>query len=384
MDIKILDGGKELSLEEQIRYARHLNLPDFGPETQEKLKAAKLLVIGAGGLGAPLLQYLTAAGVGTIGVVEFDKVDVSNLQRQVLFSTSDVGKPKSSVAIRKLREQNPHVRFIEHNEKLDSHNAMEILAGYDVVTDGTDNFPTRYLVNDACVLLGKPFVYAAIYQFEGQVSVFNYEGGPNYRDLFPEPPPPEMVPNCAEGGVLGVLPGIIGSMQASEAIKVLTRMGQPLSGRMFLFDALNFSTQIIQIRKNPDNPVSGVNKTITKLIDYDEFCSVGKEERVKSINVTTLKSWMDSGRTFTLIDVREPYEHEAGSLNALLIPVKSIEASVDRIPRTGDVVVYCRSGGRSTRVIKLLEEKHGYSNLINLEGGMLAWRDEVDEGITVV
>lgn len=376
----------KLSLDEQIRYARHLNLPDFGPETQEKLKAGRILVIGAGGLGAPLLQYLTAAGVGTIGVVDFDRVDVSNLQRQVLFGTSDVGKQKSAVAIRKLRAQNPHVTFIEHNAKLDSHNAMDILAGYDIVADGTDNFPTRYLVNDACVLLAKPFVYAAIYQFEGQVSVFNFDDGPNYRDLFPEPPPPEMVPNCAEGGVLGVLPGIIGSMQASEAIKVIAGIGQPLSGRMFLFDALSFTTQIIHIRKNPDNPVSGVNKTITQLIDYDAFCSATKEakERTKSIDAAELKAWMDSKKSFTLIDVRESYEHQAGSLDAVHIPVGSIESSLGKIPRTGDVVLYCRSGSRSARAIKLLKEKHGYSNLINLEGGMLAWRDEVDGEVTVV
>ncbi len=374
----------KLSVEENIRYARHLNLPNFGLETQEKLKASRVLVVGAGGLGTPLLQYLTAAGVGTIGVVDFDTIDVTNLQRQVLFSTSDVGKRKSTVAIQKLREQNPHVRFVEHDLKLEAQNAMDIIGSYDVVADGTDNFPTRYLVNDACVLLNKPFVYGAISQYEGQVSVFNYQDGPNYRDLFPSPPLPGEVPSCAEGGVLGVLPGIIGSMQATEVIKIVTGMGETLSGRLFLFDALDFTTQTINIHKNPDNPISGPNRTITRLIDYEEFCNSGETLKVKSITVDALRNWRESNKAFTLIDVREPYEHEAGKLSPQLIPVSQLEAHLDQIPRIGDVVLYCRSGIRSARAIQMLETKHGYKNLINLEGGMQAWRERVDQEIVVM
>ncbi|MEM8896179.1 MAG: molybdopterin-synthase adenylyltransferase MoeB, partial [Bacteroidota bacterium] len=267
----------KLTNQELVRYSRHLNLPNFGIETQQKLKDSKVLVVGTGGLGAPLLQYLTAAGVGTIGVVDFDTVDETNLQRQVLFDTNDINQPKTAVAIRKLSAQNPGINFIEHNVRLDSSNALEIIKGYDVVADGTDNFQTRYLVNDACVLLDKVNVYASIFQFEGQVSVFNYtfpngEKGPNYRDLFPTPPPPGMVPSCAEGGVLGVLPGIVGSLQASETIKVLTGMGEPLAGKLFLFDALGFSTRTMNVRKEASNPISGDKPTITGLIDYDEFC----------------------------------------------------------------------------------------------------------------
>ncbi len=374
----------KLSVEENIRYARHLKLPDFGLESQEKLKASHVLVVGAGGLGAPLLQYLTAAGVGTIGVVDFDTVDVSNLQRQVLFSTSDVGKRKSAVAIQKLRDQNPHVRFVEHNLKLEARNAMDIIGSYDVVADGTDNFPTRYLVNDASVLLNKPFVYGAIFQYEGQVSVFNFQDCPNYRDLFPSPPPPGMVPSCAEGGVLGVLPGIIGSMQANEVIKIVTGMGGTLSGRLFLFNALDFTARIINIHKNPDNPISGPKRTITQLIDYEEFCNSGEPLQVKSITVEELKNWRDGNKAFTLIDVRETYEHEAGKLSTQLIPMTELETSLDQIPRSGDVVLYCRSGSRSARAIQLLETKHGYTNLINLEGGILAWREKVEPEMVVI
>lgn len=374
----------KLSVEENIRYARHLNLPDFGLETQEKLKASRVLVVGAGGLGAPLLQYLTAAGIGTIGVVDFDTVEVSNLQRQVLFGTSDVGKAKTAVAIQKLRDQNPHVRLVEHDLRLDSKNAMDIIGRYDVVADGTDNFPTRYLVNDACVLLDKPFVYGAISQYEGQVSVFNYQDCPNYRDLFPSPPFPGEVPSCAEGGVLGVLPGIIGSMQATEVIKVVTGMGETLAGRLFLFDALDFTSRIIHISKNADNPISGPGKTINRLIDYEKFCNSGEPSRVRSITVDELRNWREEKKTFTLIDVREPYEHEAGKLSSQLIPMAELETYLDRIPRIGDVVFYCRSGSRSAKAIQMLETKHGYTNLINLEGGMQAWRERIDKGIVVV
>ncbi len=274
------------------RYARHLTIPEFGMESQKKLKQSKVLAIGTGGLGSPMLQYLAAAGIGTIGIVDFDVVEASNLQRQVLFGESDVGKSKVKVARDKLHDINPHIDIEVHNTRLSSENAMEILEGYDVVADGTDNFPTRYLVNDAAIFLGIPNVYGSIFQFEGQVSVFNYtdeEGntGPNYRDLFPTPPPPGLVPNCAEAGVLGVLPGIIGSLQANEVIKVLTGIGKPLSGRLFLFDALTFETRTVNVNKNSKNPVTGNNPTITELIDYQEYCGVpGEEEEEESAEVT--------------------------------------------------------------------------------------------------
>lgn len=373
-----------LSTEEIRRYARHLNLPQFGKETQQKLKDARILVVGTGGLGAPILQYLTAAGAGTIGVVDFDVVDESNLQRQVLFGTSDVGQPKTATAIARLKDQNPLVTFIEHQVSLNASNAMNIIDGYDVVADGTDNFPTRYLVNDACVLLGKPYVYASIYQFEGQVSVFNYQGGPNYRDLFPTPPPPGLVPSCAEGGVLGVLPGIIGSMQASEVIKVIAGIGEPLSGRLFLFDALEFTTRHLNVRKDPANPISGDNKTITALIDYDEFCGINKDQSMASITVEELKAMRDNGEDFTLIDVRETYEYEAANLDGINIPVGGILDHVDQIPKTGTVIMQCKSGGRSGNAIRLLTDNHGYTNLKNLEGGILAWKAKFDTSLDVV
>ena len=372
-----------LTSEEIRRYARHLNLPQFGKETQQKLKDSKVLVVGTGGLGAPILQYLTAAGIGTIGVVDFDVVDQSNLQRQVLFSTSDVGNPKTTTAINKLKDQNPNVDFIEHQVTLSSSNALEILEEYDVVVDGTDNFPTRYLVNDACVLLNKPYVYASIYQFEGQVSVFNYQEGPNYRDLFPTPPPPGLVPSCAEGGVLGVLPGIIGSIQASEAIKGVAGIGEPLSGKLFLFDALDFTTRKLNIRKDPENPISGDNRTITKLIDYDEFCGLKIENDMQTITVEELKELKDKGEEFTLIDVREEHEYEDANLDGILIPLGSILDHLDQIPKEGNVIMQCRSGGRSGNAIKLLEQREGYTNLKNLEGGILAWKDKFDPDMNV-
>lgn len=378
-----------LSAEEKLRYSRHLNLPQFGLETQEKLKNSKVLVVGTGGLGAPMLQYLTAAGVGTIGVVDFDRIDESNLQRQVLFGTSDVGQPKTAIAIRKLQDQNPHIRFNQYDLRLDSSNALDIIKEYDVVADGTDNFPTRYLVNDACVLAGKTNVYASIFQFEGQVSVFNYlqengERGPNYRDIFPTPPPPGMVPSCAEGGVLGVLPGIVGSLQASEVIKVLTGIGKPLVGRLFLFDALDFSTRMLNIRKDPKNPLNGENPTIHQLIDYEEFCGLNNIEANPSINVDELQRWLKAKEEFVLIDVREPYEYEKANLGAELIPLNEIENNLDKIPKEGKVVIHCKSGVRSGKAIDLLKEKYGYQNILNLEGGILAWKNTFDEEMFVV
>ena len=373
-----------LTSKEIRRYARHINLPQFGKDAQEQLKKSKVLVVGTGGLGVPILQYLTAAGIGTIGVIDFDLVDESNLQRQVLFGTSDVGHPKTSVAIQKLKDQNPNVNFIEYQVTLSASNALEIIRDYDVVADGTDNFPTRYLVNDACVLLNKPYVYASIYQFEGQVSVFNYKGGPNYRDLFPTPPPPGLVPNCAEGGVLGVLPGIVGSMQASEVIKVVAEIGTPLSGRLFLFDALEFSSRNLNVRKDPSNPISGEHKTITKLIDYEEFCGLKSETSLKTISVDELRELKNSDEDHVLIDVREEFEYVAANLDGLHIPLGQIEKYLDKIPKNGNVIIHCKSGSRSTSAVNLLQDRYGYNNLINLEGGILAWRNTFDPSLEVI
>ncbi len=381
----------ELTPAEIKRYSRHLVLPEFGLEGQKKLKAASVLVVGTGGLGAPLLQYLVAAGVGRIGVVDFDTIDESNLQRQVLFSTADIGKRKTAIAVEKLKAQNPLVEIIPHNVMLTSENALEILEDYDVVADGTDNFPTRYLVNDACVLSGKVNVYASIFRFEGQVSVFNYpekdgSRGPNYRDIFPDPPPPGMVPSCAEGGVLGVLPGIIGSMQANEIIKVITGIGEPLSGRLFLFDAAHFETRVMRIRKNEQNPLTGKDPTQTTLIDYDAFCGLKptdgqKDALVKEVTVTELKKWRDEGHAHQLIDVRKEFEIEIASIGAEHILQEEIEQHLDRIRTDIPVVIHCRSGKRSADVIALLEKKYGFANLFNLKGGVLAWSDEIDPAL---
>jgi adenylyltransferase/sulfurtransferase len=378
----------KLTNQEISRYSRHLNLPEFGLDAQQKLKDASVLVVGTGGLGAPLLQYLTAAGVGKIGVVDFDVVDTSNLQRQVLFGTSTVGQQKTTTAITRLKDLNPHVEFIEHQVQLTSVNAMDIIPSYDVVADGTDNFPTRYLVNDACVLAGKPNVYASIFQFEGQVSVFNYtnaEGilGPNYRDLFPVQPPPGMVPSCAEGGVLGVLPGIIGSMQASEVIKVITGIGDTLAGRLFLFDARTFTSRVVNVRRDPNNPLNGENPTISNLIDYEEFCGI-KTTDIKEITVNELNNWFNSGKEVVLIDVREDYEYQAANMNGILIPQDEIEKRLDEIPHQGKVVIHCRSGARSARAIEMLRDTYGYHNLYNLKGGILAWRDAYAPDLVVV
>ena len=369
------------SKEELERYSRHLIIPEFNIEGQRRLKKAKVLVVGSGGLGSPLLLYLTAAGVGTIGVVDFDVVDESNLQRQVLFTVNDVGQSKSATAIKRLQGLNPNVNFIEHNTQFTSSNALDILSGYDLVADGTDNFPTRYLVNDASVILQKPNVYASIFRFEGQVSVFNYTDaqgntGPNYRDLFPTPPPPGLVPSCAEGGVIGVLPGIIGSLQANEVIKVITGIGSPLSGRLFLFDALTFETRTLKVHKDPNQ------ESIVKLIDYEAFCGIGGQPEesptVKEITVKELEQLKDANEDYQLIDVREPYEYEIANLNGLLIPLDQVEEQVDQIASDKKVVVHCRSGVRSAQAIDTLEKKFGFSNLYNLKGGILAYADEID------
>jgi molybdopterin/thiamine biosynthesis adenylyltransferase/rhodanese-related sulfurtransferase/molybdopterin converting factor small subunit len=378
----------EFNKEELARYNRHIIIPEFGLEAQKKLKAAKVLVVGSGGLGSPVLLYLAAAGVGTIGIVDFDVVDDSNLQRQILFGVEEIGKPKVEAAKRRLESLNPYIKLILHNTQLTSANALDIIKDYDVVADGTDNFPTRYLVNDASVLLNKPNVYASIFQFEGQVSVFNYvdkqgKRGPNYRDLYPSPPPPGLVPSCAEGGVLGVLPGIIGSLQALEVIKVITGVGEPLSGRFFIFDAAGFETRTFNISSRPDNPVSGENPTITQLIDYEQFCGVKAVERpVKEISAKELYDLQVKGEKFQLIDVREPHEYDIVNIGGELIPLATVLDQADRISKDKTVIVHCKMGGRSAKAIRELEENFGYKNLYNLKGGILSYIDEVQPELT--
>ncbi|MEM1001469.1 MAG: molybdopterin-synthase adenylyltransferase MoeB [Bacteroidota bacterium] len=366
------------------RYSRHLIIPEFNIEGQRKLKNAKVLVVGTGGLGAPLLQYLTAAGVGAIGIVDFDVVDDSNLQRQVLFSTDNVGEPKVDAALKRLKGLNPHINFIVYNTQLTSKNALEIVKDYDVVADGTDNFPTRYLVNDACIILDKPNVYASIFRFDGQVSVFNYvdkkgNRGPNYRDLFPAPPPPGLVPSCAEGGVIGALPGIMGSLQANEVIKIITGIGEPLTGRLFLFDALTFETRTVKLIKDKNQ------EPIKELIDYELFCGANnntmEERKVKEITVHELEQLKSQGKDYQLIDVREPYEYEIAEMGGELIPLDSVVDNVERIASDKQVIVHCRSGVRSANAIRALEDKFGFNNLYNLKGGILAYADEVDSSL---
>lgn len=392
------------SPEELARYNRHIIIPGFGIEGQQKLRDAKVLVVGSGGLGSPVLLYLAAAGVGTIGIVDFDVVDDSNLQRQVLFGIESVGESKVEAAQKRLLSLNPHVSIKIYNTYLNASNASEIIKDYDVVADGTDNFPTRYLVNDACVLLGKTNVFASIFRYDGQVSVFNYpdkngERGPNYRDLYPNPPAPDLVPSCAEGGVLGVLPGIIGSMQALEVIKVITGIGNILSGRFFLFDAKNFETRTMSFSKRDDNPLTGKNPTITSLVDYEKYCgfkmqgenSTGRNEAgrneagnntaaLKEISVQQLKQLKDSGSDFQLIDVREPHEYEIVNLGAELIPLAQIADHTNRIDSERQVIIHCKSGSRSAQAIKLLQQKFGFTNLYNLEGGILKYVEEIEPG----
>lgn len=368
------------SKQELERYSRHLIMPEFTIEGQRKLKKSRVLVVGAGGLGAPLLQYLTAAGVGIIGIIDSDVVEESNLQRQVLFDSDDVGQPKVEAAKKKLTALNPHVRFETYNIRLTSQNALDILGNYDVVADGTDNFPTRYLVNDACVLLDKPNVYGSIFRFEGQVSVFNYtwpsgEKGPDYRDLFPEPPPPGLVPSCAEGGVLGVLPGIVGSLQANEALKVITGIGEVLAGRLFLFDALNFETRTIRIFRDAKRP------RVDKLIDYQAFCGTGAKEEAgnpREITVHEFNRLVASGEPYQLIDVREPHEFAIANLGGELIPLGKLEEQYEKIASDRKVIVHCKGGARSAKAIRKLQEKFGFQNLYNLKGGILAYSEEID------
>ena len=374
----------ELTRDEILRYSRHLIIPEVGIEGQQKLKAAKVLLVGAGGLGAPLALYLTAAGIGRIGIVDFDVVDVTNLQRQVIHSTRDVGRKKLDSAAEKMLAINPELRVTRHETALSSANALEILKDYDLVVDGTDNFPTRYLVNDACVLSGKPNVYGSIFRFEGQATIFAYPGGPCYRCLYPEPPPPGLVPSCAEGGVLGVLPGTIGLIQDTETVKLILGIGEPLVGRLLLYDALAMRFRELKLRRNPECPVCGDHRTITGLIDYHQFCGVPAQETKMNeaeIGVTELKEKLDRGDGFTLIDVREPNEYRICSIpGAKLIPLGELPKRIGELDRAADIVVHCKSGGRSARACGMLRQ-NGFEHVRNLTGGILAWSDKVDPSV---
>jgi molybdopterin/thiamine biosynthesis adenylyltransferase/rhodanese-related sulfurtransferase len=373
----------KLSKEEIQRYSRHLIMPEVGMEGQLKLKRARVLTIGTGGLGAPLGLYLAAAGVGHLGLVDFDIVDSSNLQRQVTFTTADVGKPKSEAAKARLSALNPSIEIVSYETRLTSDNALDLFRDYDIIVDGTDNFPTRFLVNDACILLGKPNVYGSIFRFEGQATVFGYPDGPCYRCLYPEPPPPGLVPSCAEGGVLGVLPGIIGSIQAMETIKLILGTGEPLAGRLLLFDALAMRFRELKLRKNPDCPMCGNHRTITKLIDYEEFCGIRGEEApamtdgIPEITATELKARQDRGDKLFILDVREPHEYQICNLNGKLIPLGELTRRVNELDSSVEMVVHCRSGKRSADAIHFLQTA-GFKKLWNLKGGVLAWADEVD------
>ena len=375
-----------LSKEEILRYSRHLIMPEVGMEGQLKLKNARVLCIGTGGLGAPLGLYFAAAGVGQIGLVDFDVVDFTNLQRQVLFGTTDVGRPKITAAADRLRNLNPEIRIDAIEARLSSENALELFRDYDIIVDGTDNFPTRYLVNDACVLLGKPNVYGSIFRFEGQVTVFGYPDGPCYRCLYPEPPPPGLVPSCAEGGVLGVLPGIIGTIQAAETLKLIIGKGQPLVGRLLLFDALAMKFRELKLRKNPDCPVCGTHRSVTKLIDYAEFCGIRGEEapstvtNIPEITPTELKSRLDRGDDLYILDVREPHEYQICNIDGHLIPLGELPRRVHELDSSREIVAHCRSGKRSAEAVEFLQ-KAGFRKIWNLKGGILAWSDEVDPAV---
>ncbi len=373
-----------LSNEEVLRYSRHLIMPEVGMEGQQKLKAARVLCIGTGGLGSPLALYLAAAGVGTLGLVDFDVVDFTNLQRQIIHHTSDVGRSKLQSAQEKIAAINPFVNVIPFETRLTSDNALRIFADFDVIVDGTDNFPTRFLVNDACVFTGKPNVYGSIFRFEGQASVFAAKEGPCYRCLYPEPPPPGLVPSCAEGGVLGILPGLVGLIQATEAIKLILGTGDPLIGRLLLVDALGMKFRELKLRKNPDCVVCGKNPTVTKLIDYDQFCGLRGEEKpvnptggVPEITVEELKQRLDAKEDLFILDVREPHEYQICHLNGHLIPLNDLPKRVHELDSSKEMVVHCRSGGRSARAVAFLQQA-GFTKTKNLVGGVLAWSDRID------
>ena len=377
----------EFSKAEIERYSRHLIMPEVAMEGQRKLKQASVLLVGMGGLGSPTAMYLAAAGLGRLGIVDFDVVDVTNLQRQIIFSTEDVGRPKLQAAEERLKGINPYLQIDSFEERLTSENALEILGNYDIIIDGTDNFPTRYLVNDACVLLGKPNVYGSIFRFEGQASVFYAKEGPCYRCLYPEPPPPGLVPSCAEGGVLGILPGNIGLIQATETVKLILGKGEPLIGRLLLFDALAMKYRELKLRKDPNCPICGENPTVTELIDYEHFCGIGTEadkivlEPEFEISVEELKAKITGEDTPFILDVREPHEFEICRIpNSVLIPLAEVEKRVHELDRSSEIVVHCKAGGRSAKAVKFLREA-GFEKVKNLKGGILAWADEVDSSM---
>ncbi len=370
----------KLSHEEILRYSRHLILPDVGVEGQRKLKAARVLLVGAGGLGSPAALYLAAAGVGTIGLVDFDVVDKTNLQRQILHGTSAVGTPKLDSARARIQDLNPNVRVETFETRLTSENALAIIREFDIVADGTDNFPTRYLVNDACVLLGKPNVYGSIFRFEGQASVFYAKAGPCYRCLYAEPPPPGLVPSCAEGGVLGVLPGIIGSIQAMETIKLIVGAGEPLIGRLLLFDALRLEFRELKLEKDPDCPVCGRHPTVTELIDYEAFCGIGAEPAYDGVEVTAndLKGELNAGKPIVIVDVREPHEYEIARIDgAVLIPLGELPARLHELDDHADIVTHCHHGARSLKALEILKAA-GFAKVRSLRGGIDAWAVNVD------
>lgn len=374
-----------LSNDEILRYSRHLIMPEVAMEGQQKLKAARVLCIGAGGLGSPLVLYLAAAGVGTLGLVDFDVVDYTNLQRQVLHYTGDVGRSKLDSAIDKLNAINPFVQTERFDTMLNSQNALEIFRGFDIIADGTDNFATRYLVNDACVLSGKPNVYASIFRFEGQASIFATEDGPCYRCLYPEPPPPGLVPSCAEGGVLGVLPGLLGVIQATEVIKLILGAGDPLIGRLLLVDALAMRFRELRVRKNPECPVCGTNPTVKELIDYNQFCGIRGEEssmsvKIPEIQVEELKRRLDAGDDIYVLDVREPHEYQICNIGGHLIPLGDLPKRVHELDSSREIVVHCKSGGRSAKAVEFLR-KSGFKRASNLTGGILAWATKIDPSL---
>ena len=372
-----------LSNQEVARYSRHLILPEVGMEGQLKLKAASVLCIGAGGLGSPVAMYLAAAGVGRIGIVDFDVVDYSNLQRQIIHGTTDVGRPKLESARDSLSEINPEVRVELHDVALSSQNALDLLGGYDIIVDGTDNFPTRYLVNDACVILGKPNAYGSIFRFEGQVSVFATSDGPCYRCMFPEPPPPGLVPSCAEGGVLGILPGVVGTLQATEAIKLILGAGEPLIGRFVIYDALKARFRELKVRRDPECPVCGDHPTVTELIDYEQFCGVVPTTTAEvadgaDVTVDELKARLNDQDGVFILDVRDPPEYEICRIpGSTLIPLGDLPARLQELEGRDDMVVHCKSGVRSAKAVKILHDA-GFKNARNLRGGILRWIDQID------
>ena len=381
----------KLTHDDIARYSRHLILPEVGMEGQQKLKAAKVLLVGTGGLGSPMALYLAAAGVGTLGLVDFDVVDASNLHRQIIHSTRDIGRSKLDSAEEKLIALNPDLKIVKYDTMLSSQNAMEILAGFDIVADGTDNFPTRYLVNDACVLSGKPNVYGSIFRFEGQASVFATKDGPCYRCLYPEPPPPGLVPSCAEGGVLGILPGLVGIIQATEVVKLILGKGEPLIGRLLLVDALGMRFRELKLRKNPECPVCGTNRTVTELIDYEQFCGIAPQVQetnqvanvqngIPQIGPEELKRRQQAAEDVYVLDVREPHEYQIANIGGHLIPLNDLPQRVGELDREKKIVVHCKMGGRSQKAAEFLQQQ-GFRHVENLAGGITAWSEKVDPSV---